>query len=139
MKNLENKVEQMTDETVNVMMSQIFGKKYDEIENLEDCPQMNEMWEHLQDKVSEIFRNLPVDTDVKINLLMRDKKYVDTSNYLFLHIANDLSAAHLVKAVEYNKTHGTFLRIDNGELVWLNDLTESEIEQLYQILLFIAD
>lgn len=139
MKNLENKVEQMTDETVNVMMSQIFGKKYDEIENLEDCPQMNEMWEHLQDKVSEIFRNLPLDTNEKINLFMRGKKYVDTSNYVFLHIANDLSAAHLVKAIEYNETHGTFLRIDNGEWVWLNDLTESEIEQLYQILLFIAD
>ncbi len=140
MKNLEYKVEQLTDETVNMMMSQIFGKIYDDIDNLEDYPQMNEMWEHLQDKVSEIYRNLPIDTESKINLFMRGKKFIDTSKYMFLHIANDLSAAHIIKSIEYDETYGTFLRIDNGDdWIWVYDLTEEEIEWLYNLLLIIAD
>ena len=137
MKNLEQEREQMTDNYVDHILADIFGKPYQDIENIEDNDEMNEVYEYLTEKIGDALRNLPVSTSTKINILMKHlHRNVDMPfGCLFVHLENDLSNIHLVTSIEYHEQHQTFLRYADGGYCLLNDLTEDEIETLYRILL----
>ena len=135
MKNLETERAQMTDNYVDHILADIFGKPYQDIENIEDNAEMNEVYEYLTEKIGNALRNLPVSTATKINILMKHlHRNVDVSFGFFFHVANDLSAANRVVSIEYHEQHQTYLRYANGGWCLLSDLTEEEIEMLYQIL-----
>lgn len=142
MKNLEIERERMTDNYVDHILVDIFGKPYQDIENIEDNAEMNEVYEYLTEKIGDALRNLPVSTSTKINILMKHlHRGVDilAKGYVLLHIENDFSNAQVVKRVEYDDNYGTFLRFGDDNFRYIYDhLTESEIEQLYQVLLILT-